>query len=70
MSSPHCHPYKSDVWSLGMVILEAGLGEAQDGCYKEEGARVNWDQLAFNINRFQHNFSPDLTNFVTLMLSR
>ena len=25
VSSPHCHPYKSDIWSLGMLLLEVGL---------------------------------------------
>jgi serine/threonine protein kinase len=32
---PHCHAYKSDIWTLGMIILEVGLGQYQDECYRD-----------------------------------
>jgi len=27
---PHAHAYKSDIWTMGMIILEAGLTQYQD----------------------------------------
>lgn len=32
---PHVHAYKSDIWTMGMIILEAGLAQYQDECYRD-----------------------------------
>lgn len=29
-SSPSCDPFKADIWTLGMILLEAGLLSYQD----------------------------------------
>ncbi len=41
-SQPTCNPYKSDIFTLAMIILEAGLGNYQDECYRDECSRVHW----------------------------
>jgi len=30
MGQPHSHPFKSDIWTMGMIILEGGLTQYQD----------------------------------------
>ena len=50
---PHCHPYKSDIWTMGMIVLEAGLSQYQDECYRDQSARVHWETLQYNIHRFR-----------------
>lgn len=59
-----CDPYKTDIWTLGMILLEAGLLSYQDGCYRDQFSRIHWDTLHYNINRFQQSYSPELANLL------
>ena len=38
-------------------MLEAGLLEYQDECYRDEWSRVHWETLHYNINRFGQTYS-------------
>jgi serine/threonine protein kinase len=41
--TPTYNPYKSDIFTLGMIMLEAGLLEYQDEeCYRDEKTRIHW----------------------------
>ena len=46
------NPYKSDVFTFGMIMLEAGLLRRQDDCYEDDCSRVNWRQIEHNLNVF------------------
>lgn len=56
--------FKSDIWTLGMIILEAGLLSYQDECYRDQYSRIHWETLQYNINLFQQTYSSELTNLV------
>ena len=47
MSQPnHTYdPHKSDVFTLGMIILETGLLQYQDSCYKSGWTVIDWRTL-------------------------
>ena len=36
------NPYKSDVFTLGMIALEMGLLQYQHECYRDDFTRVHW----------------------------
>ena len=42
---------------MGMILLEAGLLEYQDDCYRDEWSRIQWETLQYNINRFGQSYS-------------
>lgn len=65
---PYTNPYKSDVFTIGMIMLEAGLLEAQDDCYRDECSRVHWDTVKFNLERFGEIYSSELKKTVESML--
>jgi hypothetical protein len=46
------NPYRADVFTAGMLVLEAGLLQRQDDCYEDECSRVNWKQVELNVNKF------------------
>lgn len=62
--------FKSDVFSLGMVLLETGLLEYQDDCYASNGGWLNWEKLARNYDRFSCLYSEELSRVVSIMLDR
>lgn len=64
------NPFKSDIWTLGMIILEAGLLSYQDECYRDQWSRVHWETLQYNLSLFQQHYTAELTNLVEFMLSR
>jgi hypothetical protein len=39
------NPFKEDVFTAGMVVLESGLLQKLDECYLGEGEAVNWKKL-------------------------
>jgi hypothetical protein len=53
-----------------MIMLEAGLLQYQDDCYRDECSRIHWETLQYNINLFQKIYSKELTDLVEFMLSR
>lgn len=61
-------PYKSDVFTLGMVMLEAGLLSHQDECYREENSKVHWDTVNYNLDKFGQIYSGELRSMLELML--
>lgn len=69
--SPNYNPYKSDIFTLGMIILEAGLFEYQDEqCYRDEKTRIHYETLQYNIDRLGQAYSNEIKNMVEIMLSR
>lgn len=44
--------YKSDVFTLGMILLEIGLLQSQDDCYSQNKRTINWQRIQNNIQRF------------------
>ena len=66
--SPEDDPYKSDIFSLGMLTLMLGNLQPIDHLYNYEQAAINGDQLDSNITKFSKAFSPQLTNLVERML--
>ena len=44
--------FKTDIWTIGMIMLEAGLLEYQDSCYRDQFTRIHWETLQYNISRF------------------
>lgn len=55
---------------MGMILLEAGLLEYQDDCYRDDWTRIQWETLQYNINRFGQMYSEELRNMLEFMLSR
>lgn len=53
-----------------MILLEAGLAQYQDECYRDECSRVHWETLNYNLNRFAQLHSPELATLLRLMLTR
>lgn len=53
-----------------MIMLEAGLLQFQDECYREEGARIYWDTVRFNLDRFGEMYSKELKKTIEEMLRR
>ena len=46
------NPFKSDIFSLGMIILEAGLLEPVQGIYSAEGKEIDHSALVDLVERF------------------
>lgn len=61
---------KSDVFTLGMIILDAGLLEFQDECYDLNNFSIKWSVLNSQVDRFSSLYSPDLTKILKIMLTR
>lgn len=55
------NPFKSDVFSLGMVLLEAGLLDSVQNVYNRESADINENALVDNVERFFQRYS---TSFI------
>ena len=53
-----------------MIILEAGLLEHQDDCYRDEYTRIHWETIYFTTNKFRKTYSEELKNMVEFMLSK
>jgi|688.fasta_scaffold258810_2 hypothetical protein len=53
-----------------MIILEAGLGQYQDECYRDECSRVHWETVQYHLHRFRQTYSEELAELIELMLSR
>lgn len=66
---PQYHTYKSDVFTLGIIILEAGLLEYQDDCYRDGGFRIHWDTVNNNLDKFADLYAKDIADIVSFMLA-
>ena len=55
---------------MGMIMLEAGLLNYKDECYRDDWSRIHWESIHYNINCFGQIYSEELKNMVELMLSR
>lgn len=62
--------YKSDVFSLGMTIMEAGLMRPMSGVYDEKSTDINENDLQDNLGEFSQKYqdNPLLVTTVTKML--
>ncbi len=68
ISPANINPYKSDIFTLGMIILECGLLQYQDECYRDEYSRIHMETLEYNKNRFRKSYSEELANMLNYML--
>ena len=68
--SPKFPEEKGDIWTMGMIMLEAGLLNYKDECYRDDWSRIHWESIHYNINCFGQIYSEELKNMVELMLSR
>lgn len=69
--SPVFNSFKSDIWTLGMIMIEAGLLEYQDEeCYRDDKSRIHWETVQYNIDRLGQAYSDEIKNMVEFMLSR
>lgn len=66
MSEPNhtFDPHKSDVFTLAMIILEIGLLEYQDACYKSDWTLIDWVQLEDNWIKFRNIYSHQLADIL------
>jgi hypothetical protein len=53
-----------------MIMLEAGLLQYQDECYRDEYARIHWDTIQYNLDRFGENYSNELKSTLQSMLQQ
>ena len=58
--TPTINEYKSDLWTMAMIILEGGLLEYQDGCYNGDKTRINWQYLDGQMMNFAKTYSQSL----------
>lgn len=65
---PSHNPGKSDVFALGMVILEVGLLEKLDDCYDFKESKILWSILETKLELFKKRFPGWITSVVTGML--
>lgn len=42
---------KNDVWTFGMLLLEAALLEGVNDCYLEECRKINWAKLVEKLKK-------------------
>jgi hypothetical protein len=61
---------KNDVWTCGMIILEIGLLEDQNLCYKENCRKINWGKLSQNIDKFGRQYKDQLKSIVLSMVAQ
>ena len=55
---------------MGMILLECGLLERQDPCYKDEYQRIDYEQLDKNVRRFGLEYSEELRIITEVMLKK
>jgi hypothetical protein len=58
--------FKSDVFTMGVVMLETGLLEYQDECY--DGVRPDLNLLSKSLERLSCLYSDELCKIVGIML--
>ena len=62
------NPFKSDVFSLGMIILEAGLFESVQGVYDREAGEIDKDELIALVEKFIEKYPDDFILQELLMI--
>lgn len=62
------NPYKNDVFTLGMIMLECGLLERQEQCYLDDCSRINWQKIENNLRRFAEIYDEQLWRLIEYML--
>lgn len=66
---PDINPYKSDVFTLGMVIMEAALLKYLDDCYREENTKINWDTIRYHLDQIGQTYSLDMKQMIERLVS-
>jgi hypothetical protein len=61
--------FKSDVFSMGMVVLECGLLEYQDECYNDF-EDLDFERLNRNCHRLRSLYSEEICKVLMAMLQR
>jgi hypothetical protein len=62
------NPFKSDIFSLGLVILEAGIFESVQGIYDRETGEIRKEELISLVERFIRKYPEDYILQETLMI--
>lgn len=64
------NPYRNDVFTLGMIMLECALLERQDECYLDDSSHIQWQKVTSGVNRVAQIYSPELKMMIEIMLTR
>jgi len=67
--SPEHNAYKSDIYSLGMVLLYAGLFESMESCYDYEDYQLKESVIDYHLQCLSERYSPNYYELVKGMLS-
>lgn len=62
-------PYRSDVFTFGMVIIETALLKYLDDCYREDNTKVDWDTIRFYLNQVEQIYGAQLKEFIEKLVS-
>lgn len=57
-------PYKSDVFTFGMVIIEAALLKYLDDSYREDHTKVDWDTIRYYLDQIEQSYGLELKQFI------
>lgn len=60
--------FRSDVFTVGMIILEVGLFQSQDDCYYSNKTCINWEKIKRNLLLFEEVYGRDMRAVVELLL--
>lgn len=52
------------MFTLGVIMLEIGLLEYQDSCYKSQSTVIDWAQLEDNWAKFRRSYSDQLSDIL------
>ena len=62
-------PYKSDVFTFGMVMMEAALLKYLDDCYREDNTKINWETIRYYLDQIGQSYSLDLKQMIERLVS-
>ncbi len=67
---PNRNPYKSDVFILGVIMLECGLLEPMESIFVENFEDIDLEEVNEKLDLFGKIYSKDLKLTVSTMLTR
>lgn len=65
---PVHNPYKSDVWSIGLTILEMASLLSIDDCYNWDDCTISYTVIQELLSRVQQKYSYELVKLIKSLL--
>lgn len=62
--TPQFDKYKSDVFSLGMVMLEIAHMKPMDECYDYSNFRINWDKVNLYLESLKQKYGEQIFELI------